>query len=75
MRFPAEEIGASEVSSTVGVVETVGDLVLRKADAGKYIPSVLVPKGRDKLYFFTQSLKSYWYIFTQPIIQNPTVQW
>ena len=50
MRFPAEEIGASEVSSTVGVVETVGDLVLREADAGKYIPSVLVPKDRDKLY-------------------------
>ena len=55
MRFPAEEVGASEVSSTVGVVETVGDLVLRKADAGKYIPSVLVPKDRDKLYFFAQS--------------------
>ena len=50
MRFPAEEVGASEVSSTVGVVETVGDLVLGEADAGKYIPSVLVPKGRDKLY-------------------------
>ena len=50
MRFPAEEVGASQVSSTVGVVETVGDLVLGEADAGKYIPSVLVPKGRDKLY-------------------------
>ena len=50
MRLPTEEIGASEVSSTVGVVETVGDLVLGKADAGKYIPSVLVPKGRDRLY-------------------------
>jgi len=43
MGLSTEEVGASQVGSTVGMVKATRDLVLGQADAGKHIPPVLVP--------------------------------
>ena len=44
MGLATEEVGASQVGSTVGMVKAARDLVLGQADAGEHIPPVLVPE-------------------------------